>query len=567
MVFFLFCILLYERNFLFMKIKLLFFVFFIIIKSAFSQPLTTDEFGRSVNILERQLHLKDLQGKHFIVIDRDTVSVLLLYKNGYAVLSYKKEFVPLKAFSTEVSCPELKDLSLLIDMLKYDYSKQIEYNDKNKAVSEKNKILWQRFLTGNFFDRKFRTDTIGPLLTSKFGQVNCKDNHNTLINVTNYYTPHNYAVGCVALTFVTVLHYYKWPLQGQGYHSYTDDQGSSTGTYEADFGNTTYRWDLVQDEYYGVESTVESRQALGLAAFHCAVSVDMDFESGGSTSNINRIPYAASHFFRYDMPKYETSDASDFWDKLDSSLYNGNPVQLAVYTSSGAGHAIVCDGIIPTSDPSQRYYHLNMGWWGNSNGWYTIQSDFNAGGYSVIDAAVFQMLPVPQLNEVKYDLENNTAEISWKYSERIKNPVFELQQRVNGGDWQTVADNLTTNSFSFTPDVHSQYSFRVKTKQNSLWSEEKSFDPSKEAAKYEQIQLYPTLVKSKIKILYKDLRNAKVLFYNLDGKEVYSIDLGDYGGMEKVLNISFLKPQMYIVRVITADSQASFKIVYQGRVQ
>jgi len=287
---------------------------------------------------------------------------------------------------------------------------QKKLNEQNFDNILQNQKKWQLWLD----DAKLSptADTIGPLLASVYGQVNCKDTNNVLINVTNYYTPNNYAVGCVALTFTETMRYYNWPIHGQNSHSYTDNYGDFTGSYSADYQNTTYLWDRIQDEYFGVSSTEESRQALGRLAFDAAVAVDMDFEYNGSTSNINRIPYAASHFFRYDMPIYaETSDPA-FWSLLDNSLKNKNPVQLAVYTSSGSGHAIVCDGLIEATSAEDNFYHLNMGWWGASNAWYHIQGDFNAGGYSVIDAAVFQMLPVPELKDIDYDVNYNQATVS-----------------------------------------------------------------------------------------------------------------------------------------------------------
>ena len=533
--------------------------------NAFSQKINIKDLKNIDNQLSLQFGFKDENKNYFIIEDNeDTVAVIKNYSNGYAVISYKKEFYPLKVFSDQPLDFSSPSFDFLISLLKNDYKKQEEYNRKYPKQQEKNKQYWNKWLKGGLATK---SDTVGPLLKSEYGQVNCHDDHNKLVNVTNYYTPNHYAVGCVAITFATTMRYYNWPIHGQGSHTYTDDQNSSTGTYTADFGKTTYRWDLIQDRYNGVASTEQSRQALGLLAFHAAISIDMDFENGGSTSNINRIPYAASHYFRYDMPAYATVSDPSFWNLVDESLLNNNPVQFAVSTSSGAGHAIVCDGIIPTTDPSQQYYHLNMGWWGSSNGWYLIQSNFNAGGYSIIDAAVMAMRPLPELNDVKYDIDKNIATLSWNYPKKIQTPVFDLQQKTGVDDWETIATSLTDTFYTFTPDISTKYHFRVKTSKNESWSEDISFDPSKEASEYEEIQFTPTLVKQNITIKYKDLNNATIDIFSVNGSQVYHEDLGEYHATIKKIDVSFLERGLYIAYIKTNDKQKSVRFVFEGHVQ
>lgn len=59
----------------------------------------------------------------------------------------------------------------------------------------------------------------------------------------NSYIPHHYPVGCVATAMMQVMRYYQYPEQGIGQKS-LEWQGE---TYTADFGNTTYRWDLMPE--------------------------------------------------------------------------------------------------------------------------------------------------------------------------------------------------------------------------------------------------------------------------------------------------------------------------------
>ncbi len=549
-----------------LRLTIIFFTVNIILNlSVFSQKLTQTEKIKFEKKIEQQFQFHNLLWTESIIIENDTVANIKNYQNGFAIISYDKQFYPLKAFSDKSISKDSKYYQDWIGFLQYDYFLTKKYNKVNPENTANNRKIWQIWLSNNKLPA---ADTIGPLLASEYGQVNCRDTNNNLINVTNYYTPNHYAVGCVALTFAEIMRYYNWPIHGQNTHSYTDNYGDFTGNYSADFQNTTYLWDNIQDKYYGVTSTDESRQALGKISFDAAVSVDMDFENDGSTSDINRIPYAASHFFRYDMPLYAPSSDPAFWTLLDQSIQNLNPVALAVYTSSGAGHAIVCDGLIEATNPDDNYYHLNMGWWGNSNGWYHIQSDFNAGGYSIVDGAVFEMIPIPELKDVAYDIETNTATISWYYSDRIKNPVFELQQKTSNSDWQTIEDNYIETSYTFTPNTDETYKFRIKESKNTNWSEEVYFDPQNELSQYDEISFFPTLADKQIFVQYKNLTNTQIDIYATNMHCVYSENLGDFQGIKKTIDISNLPRGVYIIRIITEEQKrSSFKFVCEGTAQ
>lgn len=529
--------------------------------NSFSQKVSN--INSIINNLEYEFNFQGTPEIYPISINNDTVANIFNYTNGYFVLSSYVDFYPLKAFSANGNILTSSEyFNTFISILTQDYILQSKLIASNKNILKQNIDAWKK-IEHNLLNIK-GLDTIKPLLESLYGQVNCKNENNQTINVTNYYTPNNYAVGCVAVTLFTTMQYFEWPIHGTNNNEYTDNSGASTGTYKADFKNTTYKWSDILNRYYQVSSTDKNRSALGRLAFDAAVAVEMDFENGGSTSNINRIPNAVKKYFRYDLPIYKTKNDPEFWNLIDSSITHNSPVQLAVSTSSGAGHAIVCDGIINTDNPQNKYYHLNMGWWGSSNGWYLIQTDFNAGGYSVIDAAVMGMLPIPEISDVKFDLETNTAVIKWFYSDRINNPVYEIQQRVDNSDWETVIDNYSSKEYSFIPQINSTYYFRVKTSDNKNWSDEIKFVPANEISHLNEINLYPTMANSKIFIEYNNLKNAELFIYTTNGSIAYHENFGDYSGFKKEIDITNLPRAIYIAKIITADKQKSFKMIIEG---
>ena len=528
---------------------------------AFTQ-VDSQLYFKTLRSAEQQFNLKNRQFTYPVVISKDTVAKIYFYENGYLVLSEKQDFYPIKAYSnTSIFDTNSTEFQAFYSILTKDYELQIKYLRTHNQLKSKNLQAWQQW-ANNY---KILQDSIGPLLKSEYGQVNCKDENGHYIYVTNYYTPNHYAVGCVALTFTTVMRYFNWPISGRSSHSYTDNHGNSTGTYTADFEHTIYQWQKIQDKYYGVPSTDESRQALGKVAFHAAISVDMDFESTGSTSNINRIPLAASKYFRYDIPIYRTASASDFWDLVDSSLVALSPVQFAVYTSSGAGHAVVCDGVQFTGDPNTQLYHLNMGWWGQSNGWYTIQSEFNAGGYSIISAAVMGMLPVPQIQNLIYDYQNNQIIVNWLYSNKVPDAKFELQIKQNdNGQWQTIATGLTTTTYTFPSDKNSTYYVRVKESHNTNWSEEEKISPLSEINKLKVAKVFPTLARDHIYVQYLNLRNAMFVLRDNQGNEVVRKKFGQSALIKEKVELPNLSTGYYFGQLITQDTTFGFKILILG---
>jgi len=308
---------------------------------------------------------------------------------------------------------------------------------------------------------------IGPFVQSLWGQVNCYDNNGSLVNVSNYYTPSNYAPGCVAVSMATLMHHYTWPKVGVGSHTDIDSYGSSRGSYTADFENTQYDWGNILTRYKNKPSTDIQREAEGLLLYQTAIALNMDFENNGSTSNVNRIPDAGNDFFRFSSI-FRSESSSVFWQLLDTSMFNEIPVVFSV-SGNGYGHSVVCDGIRIESN-NDYYYHLNMGWWGASNGWYRIRSNFNAGGYSVINGGVFNFLPIPVLETPIISATADVIQLNWQYAANYTVDAYEVEQKINNGNWESISNDIHDTTLSISVNPSSIYTFRVKAKYKNIWS-------------------------------------------------------------------------------------------------
>ncbi len=171
--------------------------------------------------------------------------------------------------------------------------------------------------------------------------------------------------GCVATAMAQIMRYHKWPLHGIGSHSYTTRTLGMN--LSADFGNTTYEWTNMPESYINYNDV--QAKAVATLMLHCGISVSMDYdiESGAYTIDV---PHALIDYFGYDgsiqlqYRKYFT--ATEWKEIIKKELNSGRPVYYSG-TSSGGGHAFVCDGY-----DMNDLFHINWGWDGISNGYFEL---------------------------------------------------------------------------------------------------------------------------------------------------------------------------------------------------
>jgi len=395
-----------------------------------------------------------------------TARVFQLQPVGYIVVSSYGKNSPVIGYSFDEDFPNEKDLAqhpLLAIIEGINESRKHE-----NAPGEKKEVT-----------SSAKAEFYGPWVNTLWGQVNCHNNNGDLINVTNLYTPNNYAPGCVAVSMATLLHHYKWPIWGVGSHAYTDNSGSSTGYYTANFGGTYYDWEHMRNKYRNQSSTLEEREAAGELAFHCAVALEMDFEYNGSTSNVNWIPGCGDDYFRFHS-FYKQESSSIFWGRLDKNMMEANPVILSISGSGNIGHSVVCDGL--NIDGNDYFYHLNMGWWGVGNGWFTIRDDFNTGGYTAINGGVLDFIPIPIMYDAQLLYGSDMFNLNWQFTQTIAATDYDVQRKINDGDWETIAENYQdTTLLVIIDDISNEYYFRVRAKVNDeiysySWSNEIHLD-------------------------------------------------------------------------------------------
>ena len=202
---------------------------------------------------------------------------------------------------------------------------------------------------------------------------------NTMTPLSTGTTP--YYTGCVACAATQIMRHYSYPAVGQGTKTYTDPASKNTLT--ADFGSTTYNWDLMPTVVPD-NVTAAQTEAYSTLAAHFGIAVEMQYEAAGSGAYDMLVPYALRTYFGYDNAvrshRREYYPTSEWVGMIKDELTAGRPVFYGgTSDNGGGGHAFVLDGY-----DSQDFFHVNWGWYGSSNGYFRINhldpSSLGAGG-------------------------------------------------------------------------------------------------------------------------------------------------------------------------------------------
>ena len=236
--------------------------------------------------------------------------------------------------------------------------------------SEKTRQEWQMLAETKF--RTVRDTAVGPLMTTQWNQSPWY----------NQMCPYSiqdeaYSVtGCVATAMAQVMKYWNHPAVGRGSHSYMP-HGFSLQS--AQFDTTHYDWTHMPNRL-GWNSSQEEIDAVALLMYHVGVAVEMNYSPQSSGAHVSAYgdPNSASaenalkNYFRYNQALFSAyrgnySDA-EWNDLLTTELDASRPVMLSG-TDGHGGHAFVIDGY-----DSLGFYHLNWGWGGYCDGYYTFDS-------------------------------------------------------------------------------------------------------------------------------------------------------------------------------------------------
>ncbi len=320
----------------------------------------------------------EIRESHDILVEGRLVGRLyLIDPQGYIVVPVLKELPPVKLYSDETEIYVSEDggmMELIRDVLKdrTDYFIQ-EYGSLEAEQTDKegnpHRAMWDTY----------------ALPTSEFmmnlGKSSMAEGDRLLYPNTwhqgypyDLYCPQESSgcqtvVGCVATAATQIMHYWQWPPAGVGSHSYWWNGEQLT----ADFSDP-YDWDNMP---YSCNSgcTSDQKYALAELAYEVGVAHEMDYGCDGSGTWPSI--YVWKTYFRYDesiaSANRSSYTAQSWFDLITSEIEAGRPMPYIIPT-----HAIALDGWRVYGGYNQ--VHMNYGWGGYKNGWYTVDNLYYPGG-------------------------------------------------------------------------------------------------------------------------------------------------------------------------------------------
>ncbi|MCX6280733.1 MAG: C10 family peptidase [Bacteroidetes bacterium] len=371
-------------------------------------------------------YIFNVNNSGFILVSADDACTPVLgysFENIYTGLSDPEAFTSLlKAYQKEVVLVRNMDLKADATISSaWAYYSDASFSSKNKPLNPANPADVLPLLTSTW-DQTFPYNAMCPQDAGSPGGYGGR-----------------VPVGCVATAMSQIMYYWRWPNQGTGSHCYTP---SGYAQQCADFGNTTYDWTGMNN---GPSTECDPIATL---SWHTGVSVNMMYGANGSGAYSSDVPGALNSYFRYSGISHfahRTQYPGTIWhDSLQSNLDKGHPVLYEGFNPQ-EGHAFVFDGY-----QSGNYYHVNWGWSGADNGYFSI-TNLNPGGttFNNNQGAIFSIVPDPAQYPVFCQGNTNLTAYDFGSIEDGSGPVLNYQNNSNC-TW-TIApfDSLSSITLSF----------------------------------------------------------------------------------------------------------------------
>jgi len=308
------------------------------------------------------------------VIEKNVGGQLLYYivtftNKGFVVVSGDDAVCPILCYVFDSRYDELNQPPAFIRWMQ-DYETQIIYILKNNIFPAfATTVEWNRLLSSTTEELKQHKDikTVAPLVKTTWDQGKY---YNNFCPLASGGQDGRAWAGCVPTAVGQIMNYYRHPLVGTGSYSYSDT--IAPGLYDslsADFGNTTYQWDMMPLEV----TERQNDSAVAKLLYHFGVSVDLNYSADGSGMYNHKAAYSLRTYFHYSPDcQYVFRDTATHtnWKQLIlSHLDEKKPLYYAGWadTINVSGHAFVCDGYQDTS-----YFHFNWGWGGSSDGYFML---------------------------------------------------------------------------------------------------------------------------------------------------------------------------------------------------
>jgi len=218
-----------------------------------------------------------------------------------------------------------------------------------------------------------RLSVVGPLLKRDGHEIawGLKGNNEYIPDTSKIYNKYcppssgcaHTQTGCVATALGQIMWYWQWPYAPKTTHNFNRLVN-------------TYDWTLMPYQLMN-NSSLEEVNMVAKLLHEIGVAINMSYGCGGSSSFLEDAVTGLrnTYYFHSDDKKNRFNFADSTWFELiKGELNESRPVLYAGSSPYLGSHAFVIDGY-----NSNNQYHLNLGFNGNSNGFYNLNDVYQNG--------------------------------------------------------------------------------------------------------------------------------------------------------------------------------------------
>lgn len=291
--------------------------------------------------------------------------------------------------------------------------------------------------------------------------------------------------GCVATAMAIIMKYWNFPAHGTGSHSYVDPANTTSSCPQADpsYGtisrtfNTNYNWWNMPD------APTNSSTGIPALMVDCGVSVDMNYAyctSGAWPAGNPVVANSFKNFFYYssaaaDEVRADHTD-TEWYNMMKNELNNARPIDYG-----NQNHSWVCDGYDDNyNGTGQLYFHMNWGWSGGSNGYFTL----NSSQVGTLQEAVIGISPSYQpplaptnVTASQGEYSGNIA-VNWRWASNASHYKVYRNTVNNSGTATAISGWITSTWYEDqTAMPSSTYYYWVKSAASSGGADASGFSP------------------------------------------------------------------------------------------
>ncbi len=181
--------------------------------------------------------------------------------------------------------------------------------------------------------------------------------------------------GCVATSLAIICRYHKWPEYGKGTiggYSYTSDYRKKVNIPSYSIDNNHYDYSSMPMTYTS-SATAAQKKAVATLMHDLGVMFKAEYNygtgTGAFTEDIQQALFEHMGYSGNAYLLYRDACSSDgqFLRIIKEEIDANRPISYSGVSGDDGGHQFVCDGY-----DSKDYIHINWGWDGNDNGYFTL---------------------------------------------------------------------------------------------------------------------------------------------------------------------------------------------------